>query len=142
MRKLYIITGLMFFTLTACPQKKEQTFTELVKFEKGFMLNGKIYNDIPTGISSVTWELITGKPVTFLPSTHTHLWSDITNNPANQTLTEAIELMDGLPVSTKSAAEISKIIVPAGRARIVYNTTDSVLQVYYGGKWHILITDK
>lgn len=143
MKKLYLILGFVLVALTACPQKPAQTFDEVIWAKKGVLLpDGTKLMSATTGVSAVTWAMITGKPVTFLPSAHTHLWSDITNNPANLTLDQALEGMNGLPVSPKTSAEISKIIVPAGKARIVYNVTDSVLQVFYGGKWHVIITDK
>lgn len=124
---------LILLLLLADCSRSSQTFTEQVTFSKGFVMpDGKAYLSIP--ISTVTWDLLQGKPVNFLPTAHTHLWSDITNNPANQTLDQALEAMGGLPVSPKSPAEISKIVVPAGKSRIVFNTVDSVLQFWDGKK--------
>lgn len=37
---------------------------------------------IAEGLATVDWADVTGKPVTFAPSTHAHDWADITNKPA------------------------------------------------------------
>ena len=44
-------------------------------------LNTRVSKLEGTTLTSVDWSIITNKPSTFTPSSHTHLWADITDHP-------------------------------------------------------------
>ena len=44
-------------------------------------LNTRLSAVESSALTSVDWSIITGKPSTFAPSAHTHLWADITDHP-------------------------------------------------------------
>ena len=81
MKRLFVFGLLILFALTATCQK-DKTFTTLVTFQQGIKFgDGTIMTTAATGVGTVTWDAITGKPSTFPPSAHNQAWSTITSRP-------------------------------------------------------------
>lgn len=47
----------------------------------GLQLTGNVLSATGGGATAVTWESITGKPLTFTPAAHSHAWASITGTP-------------------------------------------------------------
>jgi hypothetical protein len=82
MKKIVILFALIFVTMVAACQTKDHKFDVLVRFNQGIQFgDGTIQTTATTGVGTVTWDAITGKPATFTPSAHTQAWSTITSRP-------------------------------------------------------------
>lgn len=141
MKKIAILLGLLMLTLQGGCQE-DKTFKEVVTFEKGFRFSstGTVQTIPFTGTStSVTWESITGKPLTFPPAAHSHSYADITNKPNTVQLQAALNEM-GIYFD-KTTAEINAII-PASGFGIAYDKTLKIYKVYKNGAWVVLITNQ
>ncbi|HRS20956.1 MAG TPA: hypothetical protein P5510_04280, partial [Clostridia bacterium] len=136
--KIAMLLGLLMITLQGGCQE-DKTFKEVVTFEKGFRFSstGQIQTIPFTGTSTnVTWESITGKPLTFPPSAHTHSYAEITSVP---TVDLQAALNDMGIYFGKTTAEINAII-PKNGFGIAYDITLNVYKVYKNGIWSTVIT--
>jgi hypothetical protein len=138
MKKIAILLGLLMITLQGGCQE-DKIFKEVVTFEKGFKFSstGQIQTIPFTGTStSVSWESITGKPLTFPPAAHTHSYAEITAVP---TVDLQAALNDMGIYFGKTTAEINAIVPKSGFG-IAYDITLNVYKVYKNGIWSTVIT--
>jgi hypothetical protein len=152
MKKLAILLIILAFSLKACSQ--DQTFNKPVYFNAGFYINGKLYNDIPTG-TVPDWNSIINKPSVFPAAAHNHdllYWpinkkvdwnTDIINLPQQMSLSDAIEKLGYLPIPSWTTTEINALVIPAGKRGLVYDNVLKVYKLYDGTLWSkIVITNQ
>ena len=168
MKKMKLLLGLLLLSLIACAQ--DQTFEKIIIAKKGIQFgDGTQLLTAPTGTGSVTWDAITGKPLTFPPSTHDHnalykpigyvpSWAEITSKPTAFTptshthtsaevtgtveLVTAIRELGYLPLGGKTTTEINAIIPPANTGGIAFDITLNVYKAWKNNKWIIIpLTD-
>ena len=165
MKKMKLLIGLSLLTMIACAQ--DQTFEKIIIAKKGIQFgDGTILLTAPSG-TSVTWESILNKPLTFAPSVHDHnalykpagyvpTWSEITSKPltfaptahthtsADVTgtvdLSTAISQMQGVKLPVLSTTQIGALTPASGL--LVYDVTLNVLKIYNGSIWKIIITNQ
>lgn len=78
-----------------------------------------------------TWNDITEKPLTFIPSAHTHDYTnDITNKPPEQSLTDAIKSRPYLPIPRHTTTYINSIVMPPDESGIVFDVTVGSYKVW------------
>ena len=85
--------------------------------------------------TTVTWETLAGKPVTY-PSD----WETMIHKPGVIELKEALEQLGYLPIPTQTTAEINATVVPVGEAGIVKDSTLDCYKIWSNGAWRILPT--
>lgn len=105
MKRLIVLIGLLLIVLSATCQK-DKIFTTQVTFQQGFKFgDGTIMTTAATGVGTVTWNAITGKPTTLsgygitdaATATHNHntlykalsyvpTWTEITAKPSFATV--------------------------------------------------------
>jgi hypothetical protein len=151
MKKLLFIIIAIAFSLKACSQ--DQSFDKIVTFKAGFILNGKIYLDIPTG-GTADWNTLLNKPLVFPSAPHNHAldyksinyvpaWDEITGKPEIVQLSVAIEELGYLPIPSKTTMEISLLTIPLGKRGMVFDKTLNVYKLYDGTTWNkIVITSQ
>lgn len=140
MKKIAILLGLLMLTLQGGCQE-DKTFKEVVTFEKGFRFSqtGTIQTIPFTGTSTnVTWESITGKPLTFPPAAHQHSYNDLTDKPQTVDLQAAIQSMNVILIPKLTTAQITTISPAAGS--LVFDTSLGVLKIGTGTVWKSIIT--
>lgn len=82
MKKITIVVALIALVLTANCQKRDQTFDVRVLFRQGIEFgDGTIMTTAATGVGTITWDGLLGKPTTFTPSNHSQDWLTITGRP-------------------------------------------------------------
>jgi hypothetical protein len=79
-------------------------------------------------------------PTSFTPKSHAHTWTEITNKPPEQELLEALQLLDYLPIPTRTTAAINTL-VPVNSSGIVKDGDLNVYKVYINGVWRIIQTN-
>jgi len=142
MKKLAILLGLLMLTLQGGCQE-DKIFKEVVTFEKGFKFSptGAIQTIPFTGTSTaVTWESITGKPITFPPDLHLHDYDEIENKPSTVELQAAIASMNVILIPKLTTAQIAALTPSAGS--LVFDTSLGVLKLGSGTQWKVLITNQ
>ena len=101
MKRLIVLFGLLLIVLSATCQK-DKIFTQQVTFQQGFKFgDGTIMTTAATGVGVVTWDAITNKPLTFLPSTHNHdaLYRPITWIPTFAQITSKPTTLSGYGIT-------------------------------------------
>ena len=106
MKRLILLFGLLLIVLSATCQK-DKVFTTQVTFQQGFKFgDGTIMTTAATGVGTVTWDAITGKPTTFPPSTHNHdaLYRPITWIPSFAQITSKPTTLSGYGITDAATA--------------------------------------
>jgi len=106
MKKILVVAILMLAVLTVNCQKKDQTFDVTVRFNQGIQFgDGTIMNTAATGVGVVTWDAITGKPLTFAPAVHNHdaLYRGITWVPSFAQITGKPTTLAGYGITDASS---------------------------------------
>lgn len=141
MKKLIGLFLLAFLTLEGGCQE-DKVFKEMVTFEKGFnFVKGGPAQNMPfTGTgAAVTWETLTGKPLTFPSSAHTHTIGEVTGIPEVDLLS-AIASLQVLIIPKLTTDQIASLTPTAGS--LVYDTSLNVLKIGSGVTWKTIITNQ
>ena len=101
MKRLIVLFAMLLIVLSATCQK-DKIFTTQVTFQQGIKFgDGTIMTTAATGVGTVTWDVITGKPTTFPPSTHNHdaLYRPITWVPTFAQITSKPTTLSGYGIT-------------------------------------------
>ena len=162
MKKVFFVFILFAMTLTACPQKADQTFDAPVLFKKSatfldtlFLKDGTFLLTAPIGGSPgiVQWNDILSKPTLFPPETddldlkylpmgYVPTWEQVTGKPSEIALNEALSELEYLPIPQKTTAQINATQVPFGVVGIIWDNDLGVLKLWDGMAWKIIITNQ
>ena len=170
MKKVLILIGLFFLTLQGGCQNAGQTFNAPIRVIEIIYADGTKQTTAFAGQAlNVTWESILSKPLTFAPALHDHnalykpigsvpTWSEIASKPTAFTpiahvhtsaeisgtvdIYTGIAGMDYLPIPGKTTAQISAMVLPAGKYGIVRDTELNVFRLWDGTQWINDITNK
>ena len=114
MKRTIILLSLVFLTLAAACQSKDKVFNSLIRFNMGIQFgDGTIQATAATGTGTVTWDAVSGKPLTFPPVVHNHdalyrgitwvpTWGEVTGKPATfapAVHTQAWSTIIGTPIT-------------------------------------------
>jgi hypothetical protein len=90
-----------------------------------------------------TWTSLTGKPLTFIPTSHTHDYNtDIINKPPTESLSVALAGLPGMKLPRLTQAQIDALTPTTTDAILVVNTTVDALQYWTGTQWVIIVSNK
>lgn len=83
------------------------------------------------------WSEITSKPA-FATVATTGSYVDLINKPATQELADALATLSGLKIPVLTQTQINALIPVKGL--VLFNDTESVLQIYTGTVWKVIIS--
>jgi hypothetical protein len=145
MKKLILISVFIVLAIMACGQSVSQTFNKIIWVKQGIKFgDNTIQTTAATGTGLISWDVITGKPVSFPPIIHTHDYSEIINTPETTALKDAILELQGIAIPKFTTGQIDSLfisVVPV-EGLMVYDKTLHVMKFYNGTEWKIIITNQ